>query len=241
MFKKPFIGLAPLLAVAAFAVMPVSAQAAGHYYSNGLKIAEASKKTVIAWGTITLAGVKGGTLPNHITCHNAAGGTIENPVGGGAGVGSTEVFVAYQCESENICPAGTVGKATAERIANNGLGAGKEAGWPNVLSEPSVGLWRTESSRMKVDIGCFLATEPETRAAGEHWVEIGGYGTETAGELQKPETHKGTGAMHPGSVVFGVGSGELQGESHGSELTAKTEGEVKTLGYLNQELINVKE
>jgi hypothetical protein len=241
MFKKLFIGLAPLLAVAAFAVMPVAAQATGHYYSNGLKIAEGSKKTVIAWGTITLAGVKGGTLPNHITCHNAAGGSIENPVGGGAGVGATEVFVAYECEQENICPAGTVGRATAERIVNNGLGAGKEAGWPNVLSEPEAEKWRTESSRVKVDIGCFLLTEPETRAAGEHFVELGGYGTETAGLLQKPETHKGTNAAHPGGVVFGSGSGELQGEAAGEALTGKTEGEVKTLGYLNQELINVKQ
>jgi hypothetical protein len=238
MKRKFVMGLAPLLAVAAFAVMPVAAQAVGHYYSNGLKIAEASKKTVIAWGTITLAGVKGGTLPNHITCHNAAGGTVENPTGGGAGVGSTEVFVAYQCEQENVCPAGTVGRATAEKVVNNGAGG---VGWPNVLSEPSVGLWRTESSRVKVDIGCFLATEPETRAGGEHFVEIGGYGSETAGLLQKPETHKGTNAGHPGGVVFGVGSGELQGEVKGSELTGKTEGEVKTLGYLNQELINVKE
>ena len=235
------MGLAPLLAVAAFAVMPVAAQAVGHYYSNGLKIAEGSKKTVIAWGTITLAGVKGGTLPNHITCHNAAGGTIENPVGGTAGVGATEVFVAYQCEQENVCPAGTAGRATAEKIVNNATPPAVSTGWPNVLSEPSVGLWRTESSRVKVDIGCWLLTEPETRGGGEHFVEIGGFGTETAGLLQKPETHKGTNAAHPGGVVFGVGSGELQGEAAGEALTGKTEGEVKTLGYLNQELINVKE
>jgi hypothetical protein len=217
----------------AFAVMPVAAQATGHYYSNGLKIAEGSKKTVIEWGTFTLAGVKGGTLPNHITCHIAAGGTVENPVGGGAGVGATEAFVAYQCESENLFPAGTVPRLRAERIVNGG--------WPTVLTEPEAEKWRTESSKVNLDSACYLATEPETRAGGERMVEIGGYGTETAGLLQKPETHKGTNAGHPGGVVFGVGSGELQGETRGSELTVKTEGEVKTLGYLNQELINVKE
>jgi hypothetical protein len=232
MFKKLFIGLAPLLAVAAFAVMPVAAQATGHYYSNGLKIAEGSKKTVSEWGTLTLAGVKGGTLPNHITCHTAAGGTLENPVGGGAGVGSTEVFVAYQCESENICPAGTVAKVTAEKIANG-------VGWPNVLSEPEAEKWRTESSKVKLDIGCFNSVELEKREGGEHFVEIGGYGTET--ELQRPETHKGTNAAHPGGVIFGAGSGELEIEGGGGTFTSKTEGEVKTLGYLNQELINVKQ
>jgi hypothetical protein len=47
--------------------------------------------------------------------------------------------------------------------------------------------------------------------------------------------------LHPGGVVFGVGSGELAGEAHLTELSGKTEGEVKTLGYINQELINVKE
>ena len=241
MFRKLFIGLSPLFAVAAFAVVPVAAQATGHYYSNGLKIAEGSKKTVMEWGTITWAGVKGGTLPNHMTCHHVLAGYVENPVGGGPGVGSTEVWVAYQCEQENLCPAGTTGRFTAEKIVNNATPPAVSTGWPNVISEPSVGLWRVETSRLKLDLGCFLATEPETRSGGERFVEIGGFGTETAGLLQKPEIHKGTNAGHPGGLVFGVGSGELQGEGAGEALTWKTEGEVKTLGYPNQELINVKE
>jgi hypothetical protein len=236
--------LAPLLALAAFAVMPVAAQATGHYYSNGLKIAEGSKKTVIEWGTLTLAGVKGGTLPNHVTCHIAAGGTVENPVGGGAGVGATEAFVSYQCESENIGAKGTVTTIKAERIPPCSRGSRCPAngvGWPNVLTEPEAEKWRTESSKVELQIAGWLAEEPETRVAGERFVEIGGFGTETPGEGLRPETHKGTNAGHPGSVVFGAGSGELQAEVRGTELTVKPEGEVKTLGYLNQEMISVKQ
>jgi len=233
MFKKLSIGLAPLVAVAAFAVMPATSQATGHYYSNGLKIAEGSKKTVTEWGTLTLAGVT--REKGHVTCHTAAGGTVENPVGGGAGVGATEVFVAYQCESEKVCPAGVVARPTAEKIANG-------VGWPNVLTEPEAEKWRTESSKVKVDVACYLVTEPETGTGSvERYVGKGGYGKETPGEGLRPEVHKGTNAGHPSGVVFGAGSGELEAELRGTEETVRYEGEVKTLGYLNQELINVKQ
>jgi hypothetical protein len=47
--------------------------------------------------------------------------------------------------------------------------------------------------------------------------------------------------VHPGGVLFGEGSGELEGEGGGGVITFKTEGELKTLGYVSQELINVKE
>jgi hypothetical protein len=211
-----------------------TARAAGHYYANGTKVVEGKKKTVFSWGTLTIAGVKGGTLPNHITCHNAAGGTIENPVGGGAGVGATEVFGAYQCESENVCPAGTVARATAEKITNG-------VGWPSVLYEPEFGKWRSEISKVKLDIGCFESTNPEVRVGGVGIVEAGGYGTETPGLGLQPETHMGASAAHPGSVVFGAGSGELEGEGGGGVQTFKTEGELKTLGYTAQEIINVRE
>jgi hypothetical protein len=230
MFKK---GVAPLLAIAAFAVMPVAAQATGHYYQNNVKLVEGAKRTVTEWGTITLAGVKGGTLPNHITCHNAAGGTIENPVGGGAGVGATEVFVAYQCESENQCPAPLVTRATAEKITNG-------VGWPTVITEPAAETFRTESSKVKVDIGCFNPVELEKREGGTHFVEIGGYGSETAGLMQKPLNHNGTNAAHPSGVIFGEGSGELEAEGSANTVSGKTEGEVKTQGYTAQELITVK-
>jgi hypothetical protein len=214
---------------------PAPPPQAGHYYANGLKIAEGSKRTVIGWGTITLAGVKGGTLPNHVTCHTAAGGTVGNPVGGGAGVGATEVFGAYQCESENICPAPLVAKATAEKIGNG-------VGWPSVLTEPSVGVFSPEISKVKLEIACFNPVELEKREGeGEHFVEIGGYGTETPGLGLKPEAHKGSSAAHPGGDVFGPGSGELEGERAGGALTFKTEGELKILGFSSQEIINVKE
>jgi hypothetical protein len=153
MFKELFSGLAPLLAVAAFAVIPVAAQATGHYYSNGLKIAEGSKKTVIEWGTITLAGgiesapCGARNTAWHLTCHTAATGTVENPVGGLRGVGATEAYAAYQCESENAVPTGTVARLMPEKIENG-------VGWPTAVIEPEPGKWRVEGSKVKVRIAC---------------------------------------------------------------------------------------
>jgi hypothetical protein len=235
MFRKLFISLAPLLAIAAFAVMPVAAQATGHYYSNGVKMAEGAPKTVTEWGTLTLAGVKGGVLPSHVTCHIAAGGTVENPVGASAGVGDTQVFVAYDCENENICPPGAVPQLTAEKLkVFDHVIAG---GWPSVLTEPSPGVWRSEMSKVAFNVGC---GEPVGSTTGP-LVEIGGYGKETPGLLLKPQTHAGTNAAHPGGVLFGgAGSGELETELIPGN-TLAIEGELKTLGYSAQELINVKE
>jgi hypothetical protein len=236
MFRKLFIVLAPLLAVAAFAVMPVAAQATGHYYQNNVKLAEGAKRTVTGWGTLSLVGVKGGVLPNHITCHYAVGGTVENPLGSGAGVGVTEAFSAYDCEEENIC-AGTAVRVRAEKPAliNNTA----ELAWPSVLTEPEAGVFRSEMSKVKLDIACMTGPEEVARHAG--FVEVGGYGTETPGQLLKPLAHNGTNAAHPGGVIFGTGSGELEEELSGGTITVRIEGELKTLGYSAQELINVKE
>jgi hypothetical protein len=109
-----------------------------------------------------------------------------------------------------------------------------------VITEPAAETFRTESSKVKVDIGCFSPVELEKRESGTHFVEIGGYGTETPGQLLKPLAHNGTNAAHPGGVIFGEGSGELEFEGGVGEITVKTEGEVKTQGYTAQEVITVK-
>src|SRR5438552_19079191 len=110
--KKTFLrSLAPVLVIAAFAAVPLAAQAAPHYYTNGAKVkeGEASQKGSIAWGNITLVGTKGNILGGHITCHNAAAGTLFNPTGGGAGEGLVTQFAPFACEQEKICPTGTNG------------------------------------------------------------------------------------------------------------------------------------
>ena len=55
MSKKLLIGLAPVLATAAFVVMPAVAQALPHYYVDGTKAAEGKLFPDLSWGTLTLA------------------------------------------------------------------------------------------------------------------------------------------------------------------------------------------
>jgi hypothetical protein len=51
MVKKLFMGLAPLLAIAALAVMPVVAQAeTQHWYRSGVKLAEGTVVPVFMFG-----------------------------------------------------------------------------------------------------------------------------------------------------------------------------------------------
>jgi len=98
MSKKLFISLAPLFAVAAFAVTSTAQAANGtHYYSGGKKIAEGAKVPVVAYGTLSLTSAAG-----TIKCSNVAGGYVENPSGGGAGKGATEEFGVYNCSG--TCP-----------------------------------------------------------------------------------------------------------------------------------------
>jgi len=219
MNRKFLISLAPLAAIAAFAVLPVAAQAVPHYYSNGT-LNSSEPRTVEAWGTITLATVKGGVPGSFVVCHNAAAGTELNPEGGGAGTGATQVFATYDCESEGICPAGLSTEVLAEKLP-----------WPSVLTEEVVGTIRAETTGVKVFIECVLAGKVE---GGAKFV-IG------AGEKgQRPITKKGTSAVHPSFLEFGPGSGELEVEGSGNTVSGKTEGSVKTQGYNAQEVITTK-
>lgn len=147
MSKKLFISLAPLLAIAAFAVTPMEAQAA-HYTVGGVT-AGSEPTTVIGWGTLTLTTVVGGT--GNITCHNASAGTIDNVAG--VGHGSTQVFATYDCES-TTCPAENA--ATAEALP-----------WPSVLTEAKVGTIRSETTKVKVKITCKAG---ETLLGGANFV-----------------------------------------------------------------------
>jgi hypothetical protein len=232
MNKKFLISLAPLLAIAAFA-MATTAQAAPHYYSNNV-IVGTEPKNVTAWGTITLALTKPPALVGTtITCHNSAAGQIKNPagVGGGPGEGNTELFATYKCESEKNCLLGETTMVKAERLPSTLPPAAQGPGWPSVLTEEVVGTIRAETTNIEVDIDCVKAgkVEKETK------FDIG------PGEKgQRPKAVKGTSALHPGFLEFGVGSGELEVVGSSNTVSGKTEGEVKVLGYEEQELINSK-
>src|SRR5262245_3999680 len=145
MFKKLFIGLAPLLVIAALAVMPVAAQAeTQHWYRNGAKLAEATPVPLVMFGgKVDLSQTSAGL--GEIHCKGAAGGIIENPIGGGAGIGRTNGYIFYeckapQCEATVLEKFGTEGRGRA--TAENNPGATKEPnfpGWNNVLEESTVG------------------------------------------------------------------------------------------------------
>jgi hypothetical protein len=233
MKKKFLIGLAPLLVVAAFAAVPVTAQAAcvstnttcPHYYINGaaVKGGVAFTKTSIAWGTITLKGTKGNILGGHITCHNAAAGTLLNPepVATSAGEGLVQQFAPFACEQELVCPTGTNGVAVKS----------ENLPWHDLLTEEVAGVIRQETTGVKVDIIC---SENGVVKAELKFV----IGSTEKG--QRPKIVEGTAALHPGLLEFDAGSGELELEGSLGVTQGKTEGAVKTLGYNAQELTAAK-
>jgi len=227
--KKLLISVSALLATAAFVVMPAAALAeTPHYTVNGPNTG-AEPVTTTAWGTITLKGTKGGVPGSFITCHNVAAGTAANP-GGGApatdkipGSGLTQVFATFDCESEGICPPGTTPGVLAEELP-----------WTNTL-EISGGIVRQATTGVKVFITCSVSKKV---GGGAKFI------TNPASvccKNQKPNSKKGTSALHPGFLEFGIpSSGELEVEGSGETVSGGTEGEVKVLGYNEQELINTK-
>jgi hypothetical protein len=84
MAKKLLITVASLLASAAFAVIPALAQAAAtspHYYKGegaATLDKEGQRIPVVAFGTLKLTIL---TYGASMTCHDVAGGWVENPVG----------------------------------------------------------------------------------------------------------------------------------------------------------------
>jgi hypothetical protein len=231
MSKKLLAGLAPVLAVGAFLMVPMTAQAVPHLYSNNVLIGSEPKQ-IIGWGTITLALTKPpAVVGTTITCHNAIAGFGRNPTGGAAGGGVVEQFYTYKCESEKNCLLGETTMVLAEGMPSTLPPAPAGAGWPDVLTEEVPGVIRSETTGVKVDIECVKGGKVEKETKFD-------IGTNEKG--QRPKVVKGTSALHPGFVEFGPGSGELEVVGSAETITGKTEGEVKTLGYEEQELINAK-
>jgi len=52
-----------------------------------------------------------------------------------------------------------------------------------------------------------------------------------------PTVHRGTSATHPTFLEFGATSGALEAEGSAGAVQARVEGELKVLGYEEQELI----
>jgi hypothetical protein len=188
-----------------------------HWYVNGARATEGERVFVVGWGTLALTSSAGS-----VTCHTASGGYVESPVGGGAGVGETEAFATFDCESEKICPAGTTTEVSAESLP-----------WASVL-EVAAGVTRMRSTGVKVFIKCVTGGKVE---GGTKFL------TNEASVCCKawtPADRHGISALHAGFLEFDPGSGELEAEGSKEAVKAKTEGEVKIIGYTEQEAINTK-
>jgi hypothetical protein len=206
MNKKLILSLAPLLATAAFAVMPAAAQAAPHHwYNNGVLIPEGQRVPTVSWGTLALESAAG-----KVECRTVIGGYVENPVGGGAGVGAIQAFNEYECTS--TCP------VEVEHIAE-GLP------WRTELIEVSTKS-RDRTVGMKIRIKCEY---PKPGTVYENTVFSGS---------NDPLEQNGTALGKPSQVVYaGTGEEELVSPELGK---SKTEGRVKTQGYEATEVITNK-
>jgi hypothetical protein len=200
-----------------FTTLPATGTA--HWYSNGARNIEGERASVVGWGTLALT-----LTPSagSVTCHTASGGFVENPAGGGAGVGETEAFATFDCESEKVCPPGVSTEVVGEGLA-----------WTSVL-EVASGLVRVRSTGVQVGVACVSGGKVESATR---------FLTNEASACCRawtPAHRHGSSALHPSFVEFDAGSGPLEAEGSKEALTAKTEGEVRIIGYTEQELINTK-
>jgi hypothetical protein len=216
MNKKLLIG-APLLAIAAFAVTPVAAQATQpHWYHDNILNTNVPR-TILEWGVVSYKDTSDGI---NITCHTAGVGTEDNPnpVATTAGVSSTEAIVYLKCEQIGFCPPSTTIAVTAVPTS---------LPWPSVL-EQSGAVIRSKTTGIKTRAACFNSSG----------VEVGG--DNTIGSIT-PSVQNGMSALHPSFAEFdGGGSGLLEACSDECPDPILPEGEVKFLGFDEQELISAK-
>jgi hypothetical protein len=234
--------------------MPVAAQAATqHWYKSG-SLATAGEEIPVVW--FGEEANIGELLPGEINCRTVAGATIENPVGGGAGVGRTNSADFYECkqtycEEEVRKRFGVAGRATLT-TENNPAATQEPAfpGWTNLLEESAVA--GTTSVREKIGEPFVTAKTPSppgmirettsceiasTKAVAFAFIYEGEYKPEIG--VAKVANLNGNSASKPSKAHFeGPSTGELHSKEGGEPGTAT--GQLKYLGYNEQELITVK-
>jgi hypothetical protein len=218
MNKRLQIGLAPLLAIAALALMPVGAQAAPHVYKNGVIQAEGKKLRTLQWGVFHLANGTAGI----VECHAAFEGFLENPTGGGQAKGQVQAFSPYECANPAcIAMGGKFVELTTEHLPWNA----------EIIESPS---GSTPAFRQKMGV--------KSEKGGKGSVEFfynceGALKAHPFGETAPLILNNGLviGAA-PGEIDFDAGAGELESEIGGF----KPEGRIKQQGFAAQELIEVK-
>jgi hypothetical protein len=114
-----------------------------HWYHNDVQLTAGEEAPIVMFGNEVNLSSSGGLGASN--CRTVGGGTIENPVGGGAGVGRTNSFDHYECKAPT-CEArvkektGLEGRLTV--TSGNNPAATKEPafpGWNDALEESTVG------------------------------------------------------------------------------------------------------
>jgi hypothetical protein len=228
MSRKLRMGVAPVLLVAAFAVMPAAAQAAPHFYKNKVLAPEesggpgAEGTDIIAWGTLTLITKTVGT----ITCLNEMGGDAYNPIGGGAGEGKIDAYAVYDCTNE-LCE---IAFKSKQEIIPEGLE--KFGEWEARLTEAVAGKPRLKTGNSELNSPTQIKFLIECPPAGFGEIKV-----KSKGELS-PLVQNGTAVgSAPSQLKFDAESGELE---IANAKEGKVEGSGRGMGYEGGELLTTK-
>jgi hypothetical protein len=247
--EKLLTGIVPMLAVAALAVMPALAQAAEpHYYKPGLvtRYPEGEKVRFIEWGKLTLSPEP--SLTAVTPCEFSGGGYVENPVGGGAGVGQTLRLATWNCSNVE-CPAGEVevsGKKVEKEFEV--IYPPQSFPWPSVLEEVG-GVVRTDTKGVAWELGCFARKFTKSEAEGKTPPSSGENEQYPLGSTVKcatDETHRQTPRDENGTNLGNNQSKAVFDSEGGGKLTCangafegKLKESFKVMGYKASEIIDV--
>jgi hypothetical protein len=207
-----------------------------HWYQNGGPMTAGESVPIVMFGGETNLSVSNGN------CRTVGGGTVENPVGGAAGVGRTNSLAFYECkapacEAEVRAKTGLEGRLTV--TAENNPAATKEPafpGWNDVLEESTLGGVFSVREKIGEPFVTFKTPSPPGMMRETDACIVAATGQVVAetvfeGEL-KPE-------------IGPAKKGNLNGTTAGAPSQLKFNGEpysgsLKYLGYNHQELITVK-
>ena len=73
-----------------------------HWYKDKVKLKQGVALPIVSWGGAINVAQSGGL--GEVNCKTVAAGSVENPVGGGSGVGKTQTSAFYECK-EPVCEA----------------------------------------------------------------------------------------------------------------------------------------
>ncbi len=237
-------GLTGAIAVAAgrYHSLAVGPPRTRYWYRSGVELQQSLRLPVISWGGAEDVAQTSGS--GQISCRTVGAGTIENPVGGGPGVGQTQASGFFECSAPQCEAAGAekgipaIGRITSSNFPwKDEL---TEGGSPNSIREkigvPFSMFGSPEPGEMVRTVSC------ETPPGYEPSIVL--FSETLEGQLE-PEigaaaagTLNGTSASKPAGIRYaGSSSGALHAQLGGE---ATSSGMVKYMGYNGQEILTVK-